>query len=740
MIETSKDWLLADQGMSDDFKTLMQKLKLDRQTSELLWNRNIRQEAEINGFLNPSLDNLHDPYLLNDMDKAVKRILAAIELGQTILIYGDYDADGMTATSLLKSALDELGAEVITYLPNRFTDGYGPNVDVYDYYIEQEGVDLIITVDNGVAGHEAIKLARDKEVDVIVTDHHSMPKDLPDAYAIIHPKHPDSIYPFSDLAGVGVAFKLACALLEYIPTELLDLVAIGTIADMVSLTDENRIMVKYGLSILANTERVGLGQLMTLSGLDISDSGALTEEAIGFQIAPRLNALGRLDDPNPAIELLTSWDEEETQTIAELIDQKNTERKKISESILNEALAMVNEDPVQILYKKDWHPGVLGIVAGRLVEKLKKPVILLSETDGILKGSARSVSNYNIFEALDNHRDLFINFGGHAQAAGMTFELDQLEAIRKVLIDYVSDKNIDMSEREEVLVDGILKLSEINMDLLDSIEKLAPYGMGNPKPQFIISDYNVSQTRIIGSDSSHLKMKFEGDKTAIDALYFSHATDELAFKQLDTEVLVNLGLNSWNGKTNVQLLILDARVNGVQLYDLRGKDYQIAEDVYVFDTNWENNDIISDALLVDTIPEDLSSLEKLLAKHDFKAVYFKNRLENDFYLTGAGSREQFSRLYKTLKQYPEFDVRYKLQGLADYLKIPLNLLVQMIKIFEELGFVTIDDGLMKVKPNAPKRNISESQIYQNLQEEVKRQEFLALAPVRDIYNKLKEEK
>ena len=253
------------------------------------------------------------------MEKAVQRILTAIENGQNILIYGDYDADGMTASSVMKSALDELGAEVQVYLPNRFTDGYGPNLDVYKYFIQNEDIELIITVDNGVAGHEAIAYAQSQNVDVIVTDHHSMPEVLPEAFAIVHPEHPESNYPFKYLAGVGVAFKVATALLDYIPSDMLDLVAIGTIADMVSLTDENRILVSHGLKVLANTERAGLMELMRLSGTDFEK---VNEETIGFQIAPRLNALGRLDDPNPAIELLTGWDEEVAAEIAQMIDEK----------------------------------------------------------------------------------------------------------------------------------------------------------------------------------------------------------------------------------------------------------------------------------------------------------------------------------------------------------------------------------------------------------------------------------
>ena len=279
---------------------------------------------------------MHDPYLLHDMDKAVERIRQAIEEGENILIYGDYDADGMTSASIVKEVWNSLALSAGFICPIVLLMAMVQMLSVYKYFIEQEGISLIVTVDNGVAGHEAIELAQSMGVDVIVTDHHSMPETLPDAYAIVHPEHPDANYPFKYLAGCGVAFKLACALLEEVQVELLDLVAIGTIADMVSLTDENRIMLQYGLEVLRNTQRIGLQELFEIAGISSSD---VTEETVGFQLAPRLNALGRLDDPNPAIELLTGFDDEEVREIALMIQDKNEERKEIVQAIYDEAKA-----------------------------------------------------------------------------------------------------------------------------------------------------------------------------------------------------------------------------------------------------------------------------------------------------------------------------------------------------------------------------------------------------------------
>lgn len=739
MIKSKYIWKLTESDLPDEFLKLSKKYKLDTLAAQILWQRGIRAEEEIQAYLNPDLQQLHDPFLLHDMEKAVQRILTAIENGQNILIYGDYDADGMTASSVMKSALDELGAEVQVYLPNRFTDGYGPNLDVYKYFIQNEDIDLIITVDNGVAGHEAIAYAQSQNVDVIVTDHHSMPEVLPEAFAIVHPEHPESNYPFKYLAGVGVAFKVATALLDYIPSDMLDLVAIGTIADMVSLTDENRILVSHGLKVLANTERAGLMELMRLSGTDFEK---VNEETIGFQIAPRLNALGRLDDPNPAIELLTGWDEEVAAEIAQMIDEKNSERKVIVENIFNQALTMITDEPVQILHHKDWHKGVLGIVAGRLLEQFHKPIIMLAEEEGVLRGSARSIENFNIFEALNEHRELFMAFGGHKQAAGMTFALENVEAIKQVMLDFIQENDIDMSEKSSLEVQGSLQFDEISLETIRSLEKLSPYGMDNPKPHFLLTDYQVEQVRSMGKDNSHLKLKLVQNGQALDAVYFGHGAESLEFEQSDTELVGTLSSNTWNGTTTVQLMVADARVNGVELLDIRSRQVELPKNTIRFVHNEVKNGTIEEVLIIEEAPTDkeaLSALTELIHEQEFELIYFKNTIKKNYYLTGAGTREQFARFYKAIYQYPEFDIRFKLKDLANYLKIPDILLIKMIQIFEELNFVTIDNGMMSVNKAAEKRDISESNIYQELQEIVAFQELFALSPVKEIYKKLKEE-
>ena len=739
MIIPTYNWQFAPQVEDADFTKIAKKAGLGPEAARLLFSRGIKDEDSLTRFLAPSLDDLHDPYLLHDMDKAVNRIRRAIEQGEFILVYGDYDADGMTSASILKETLEQLGAECLVYLPNRFTDGYGPNASVYKYFIEQQGISLIVTVDNGVAGHEAIDLAQSMGVDVIVTDHHSMPEVLPDAYAIVHPEHQEADYPFKHLAGCGVAFKLACALLEEVQVELLDLVAIGTIADMVSLTDENRIMVQYGLEVLRNTQRIGLQELFEIAGIS---SGDVTEETVGFQLAPRLNALGRLDDPNPAIDLLTGFDDEEVREIALMIQVKNEERKEIVQAIYEEAKSLVDSNKsVQVLAKEGWNPGVLGIVAGRLLEELGQTVIVLNIEDGRAKGSARSIEAVDIFEALDPHRELFIAFGGHAGAAGMTLEAEQLDALSEILETYVKDKGIDAKGKNTLYLDEELDLESLSLETVKNFERLAPFGMDNQKPVFYIRDFQVENARSMGAGDSHLKLKISKGTASFEVVAFGQGSKATEFSQVkQLELAVTLSVNQWNGQTTLQLMMVDARVDGVQLFNIRSKSVELPEGVPVLDFTSDLPEMLSSpAIVVKNLPEDITILKNIFQQHDFSAVYFKNDIAKAYYLTGYGTREQFAKLYKTIYQFPEFDIRYKLKDLSTYLKIEQILLVKMIQIFEELGFVTIENGVMRVNKDAAKRDIAESQIYQNLKQTVKDQEMMALGTVQEIYDFLMKE-
>ncbi|MFC3929081.1 single-stranded-DNA-specific exonuclease RecJ [Streptococcus caprae] len=731
MIKTKFDWEVLDSQPTKEFLTAAKKEGLTKDVAQIAYGRGIDTPEKLTHFLKADLSDLHDPYLLNDMDKAVTRIRAAIENYERILVYGDYDADGMTSASIVKEALEMLGAEVEVYLPNRFTDGYGPNQSVYKYFIEQQGISLIVTVDNGVAGHEAIAYAQEQGVDVIVTDHHSLPDVLPEAFAIVHPEHPAADYPFKHLAGCGVAFKLATALLEEIPAECLDLVAIGTIADMVSLRDENRIMVKVGLEMLKQTERVGLQELMSLSDVDRS---SLNEETIGFTLAPQLNALGRLDDPNPALELLTGFDDEAVHDIALMIKDKNEERKELVQRIYEEAMALVDPTkPAQVLAKEGWHPGVLGIVAGRILEQISQPVIVLNIEDGRAKGSARSPETVNLFDALNPHRELFVAFGGHSGAAGMTLEVDQLSALAEVLSSYILENELDQGQKTKLVLDDKLSLADLDLDTIKALDKLAPFGMDNKKPVFYLDDISVKQARSMGQNGAHLKLKIAQAGTQLDVVAFNQGPELLDFQQAQgLELAVTLSVNKWNGQTTLQLMLEDARVDGIQLYDIRAKSAMVPAGLANLA---ENNE--ATAVVLMEVPDSLAELRHLFEGRNFEAIYFKNLIKTPYYLAGYGTRDQYAKLYKTIYQFPEFDVRYKLKELSHFLKIDQILLVKMIQIFEELGFVSITDGVMTVNKEAEKRPISDSQIYQDLVETVKFQELMALGTPEEMYKKIR---
>lgn len=731
MIKAKYDWQLSDAQPTEEFLKEAKKAGLAPLASQILYQRGMTDSGQLADFLSPDLAKLHDPYLLYDMEKAVARIRQAIEEGQRILVYGDYDADGMTAASIMKETLEMMGADYEIYLPNRFTDGYGPNQSVYQYFIEQEGISLIITVDNGVAGHEAISYAREQGVDVIVTDHHSLPINLPEAYAIIHPEHPRASYPFKHLAGCGVAFKLATALLEEVPTDCLDLVAIGTVADMMPLTDENRILVKYGLQTLKETDRLGLQELMALSDLEPAH---LTEDSIGFTLAPQLNALGRLDDPNPALDLLTGFDEEEAKELAQLVLRKNEERKILVQTIFEEAKAMIDPDkPAQVLAKDGWNPGVLGIVAGRLLEELGQPILVLAIDGDKAKGSARSPEVVDIFTALSNQEDLFLAFGGHSGAAGMTLAVDQLDRLSTCLCDYINQNQLNLSQKTQLAIDCDIDLADLSLETIKNLEKLMPFGIDHKKPVFRLREIQVKQARSMGQGGSHLKLKVaQADKELeVVAFGYGHLVQEF-LQARDLELAVHLSVNFWNGNRTLQLMLVDARVTGVQLIDLRAKNLPLPAQVPLLSEATKGEG----AVIVTEIPEEPAELKGLFQGGQFETIYFRNEIKNQYYLTGYGTREQFTKLYKVIYQFPEFDVRYKLKDLSDYLKIPQILLVKMIQIFEELGFVTITDGLMTVNKEASKRDIRESQIYQELKRQVAFQELMALGTPQEIYDYL----
>lgn len=760
MRKSTLTWKFKEEEIIDtEFSELLEHEGLSKIFGKILWKRKVRTAKQLEKFLHPQISHLHDPLTLYDMEKATQRIREAIKKNEKILIYGDYDADGITSTTLLKETLESIGADILYYLPNRFTDGYGPNKKVYQYFIEHQNTQLIITVDNGVSGLEAIDYAQKLGIDVIITDHHELPQDLPNAYAMIHPKHPKGDYPFGKLAGVGVAFKLAWALLGEFPTEFLDLVAIGTLADLVSLTDENRVLVSLGLKTIQNTKRIGLLELMRVAG--IKQKG-FSETQVGFGIAPRLNALGRLKDPNLAVELLSTFDPEEAKKLAQKIQSINEERKQLVKQTVEEALELLSEQPdspIQILIKSGWNLGILGIVASKILNITGKPTIIFTlDKEGNAKGSARSIEALNIFKALDEHRELLLTFGGHHIAAGITMPVKNLEALRENIEKFIEKEAIDVTQGEIVKVETFLDSTDITIELIEELAKLAPFGTENPRPIFALENPKIQEINNIGNKNQHLKIKLTKDFGELEIISWGNGKFAKEFTSGgELSFIGELGINEWNGRKKIQYFLIDFAIDGVQFFDLRGKQgmqflpkekslflvckkenlkivsdiENIEEDILLISekekiAKWKQKNKSESLVLVD-IPENSEELQKILKKLSFHRIFFLGISKEEAYIIGMGKREQFSALFKFIKQQESLNIRGELQKVAQHLKISVKLLIFMIKVFEELEFLTITDGVLEVIKKPRSRKLSESILYQKRERQIKQEMFFLLS-------------
>jgi len=530
MIFQKKRWILKDSSNLENIDIEIDGKKIKPQIIKVLNNRGVQEREEIERFLNPSLKNLHNPFLLNDMKEAVKIISQAILHKSRVLIYGDYDCDGVTSTYLLYSNLRNF-LPTTYYIPNRFKDGYGLNLDVLKKL--EDKFDVLITVDTGTSNHNEVKYLKEKGKTVIITDHHEPKEVLPDADAVVNPKRKDSIYPFRDLAGVGVAFKLLHALkssgINLKLSEYLDVVAIGTIADVMPLVDENRVLAKFGLKILKNTKNVGLKKLIEVAGL--SSKEELKPYDVSFIIGPRLNAAGRISDANLAVSLLLEKDAIKAESIAKKLDEENRKRQEIEEKTIKEAQGLIVKDKsilkkkIFVLSNSSWHAGVVGIASSKITEKYYRPSLLLTLADeGILKGSGRSIKGFNLFEALKNCAEILLKFGGHEHAAGLSLPVDNVDKLDEILNSIAQDYHF-MIFKPAIEVDLVLSLNEIDDELIDQVYLLEPFGVGNPEPTFLIKNLIVENFRFMGDGNKYYKF-FAGNSTKYDVVCFSNLEDE----------------------------------------------------------------------------------------------------------------------------------------------------------------------------------------------------------------------
>ncbi|WP_338750356.1 single-stranded-DNA-specific exonuclease RecJ [Bacillus sp. FJAT-52991] len=772
MLKSKTRWIVrqTDEEMRDQ---LCEKLAISPLLASLLINRGLTDEESARHFLFDKDNNFHDPFLLKGMVEAVNRIQTAIENEEPILIFGDYDADGVSSTSVMMTALQDLGANVEFYIPNRFTEGYGPNEGAFRW-AHDSGFRLIITVDTGIAAVKEARIAKELGIDLIITDHHEPGPELPEALAIIHPKHPEGDYPFAYLAGVGVAFKVAHALYGHVPEHLLDLAAIGTIADLVPLTGENRTIAKAGLKKLQQTTRPGIEALCKLTA---TKKEAINEETVGFMIAPRINAVGRLSDADPAVELLLTQEKEMGQHLAKEIDAMNKERQTIVNDITVEALAMVEEHypleqyPVLVIGKENWNPGVIGIVASRLVEKFYRPTIVLSfdpETK-MAKGSARSIAGYDLFKNLSTCRELLPHFGGHPMAAGMTLEIADVDELRSRLCQLAKEQLTAEDFIPVTELDLAVPLTEVDLAVVEQLESLAPYGMANPKPKVLIEEVGLSSMRKIGSDKTHLKLQLEDQAASLDSIGFGlgHYADHIA-PLSKVSVIGELSINEWNNIRKPQLFLQDLRVDTWQLFDARGHRQfekgleQVPQDrvliVFKKETitelnlgRWQTEIVeiteIEEAkrvtidqkniVLID-MPPSIELIEALFTNGRPERIYVHFHQKDSHFFSTLPTRDHFKWFYAFLMKRKSFDLKRHGNELAKYRGWSRETIDFMSKVFSELEFVTINNGMIELHSAAAKRSLTDSPSYQNKKMQLELENKLLYSSYQELRDWLEE--
>lgn len=565
-----KKWLLKEFDKNRVVE-ISKEFHISPLTSIILYNRGICGSDEIAEFLKCDLEGLHDPYLLKDMEKAVSRINKARTDNEKITIYGDYDVDGITSIAILYKHLSSMGFEVDYYVPDRIQEGYGVNRGALDK-IRGNGTKVLITVDTGITAVEETEYAREIGMDIIITDHHECKEKIPNAYAAIDPKRKDCRYPFKNLAGVGVAFKLIQALDSSCSvTELMDryadLLCLGTVADISPLIDENRIIVTEGLKRFRNTKNIGLSALIDVS---INNEKAITTSTIGYIIAPRINASGRLGCASRSVEMFLTDDRDRAYELANDLCKENTIRQQTEQQMFAEALEYIEQNPhikddkVLIIPHRNWHHGIVGIVSSKITEKFYKPSILFAIDGDEAKGSGRSISGYNLFEALESCGGLLEKFGGHELAAGLSIKTENIEKFRAAINEYAAVKLEEKVLVPTVSVDAVIKPEYITLETVDEINRLQPFGVDNPTPVFAVRNIKIHKISTM-SDNKHLRMTLLKENKFLDAVGFGMGEYYNYLKEGDIiEVAFGLDINDYRGYKNVQLILKDIKLMDVK--------------------------------------------------------------------------------------------------------------------------------------------------------------------------------
>ncbi|MDO4563522.1 MAG: single-stranded-DNA-specific exonuclease RecJ [Clostridia bacterium] len=563
----SKEWSFLDRDTDENqvyaYSTLFGITPL---VARVMINRGINTADAAKRFLDKSTGDLHPPHLLQGVEKAVERIKRAISEGEHIVIYGDYDVDGITSTALMVRFLRSCGANTSAYIPDRQDEGYGLNKGAIDR-IKSRGAKLIVTVDTGITASDEVSYAAQLGIDMIITDHHECKSEIPSAVAVLNPKLPDSTYPFKDLAGVGVAFKLICAISEESVNALLnrfsDLIALGTIADVVSLTDENRVIADVGLQKMAKNPNKGIAAVIKTIG---SNPKWNSSAVISYSIAPRLNAAGRMSSAMTAVDLLLTEDEDEAMELALGLDEENKERQRAESIIFAEAVEMINsgdycEKQVLVLAKRGWHHGIIGVVASRICDRYNKSCLLISIEDDWCKSSGRSIGEINLFDALSGCADILENFGGHAYAAGFSIKQEYISELDRRVNEYaksvVTEPPVGM-----INIDSRLEMSDLTLLKVRSTEILGPYGAGNATPLFALMNAEITDIRTL-SEGKHCRIMLEKDGESLEVIAFGrgYLTEDYQAGDI-VDVAGELNINIYKGVCRVQLVLEDCRFSG----------------------------------------------------------------------------------------------------------------------------------------------------------------------------------
>jgi single-stranded-DNA-specific exonuclease len=750
-------------------ETLVNELKVTPLVASILVNRGFDTVDSARYFLFGN-DQFHDPFLFKGMDQAVMRIKEAIKSQEPILIFGDYDGDGVSSTTVLMITLRDLGANVDFYIPNRFREGYGPNELAFRHAAEI-GIKLIITVDTGVAAVHEANVAKELGLDLIITDHHEPGPVLPEALAIIHPKLPESTYPFRELAGVGVAFKLAQALYGEVPEHLLEIAVIGTVADLVSLQGENRLIVKKGLEKLRTTKNIGIRAIFKQAGVD---QKTVNEETIGFTLAPRINAVGRLEDADLAVRLLLTEDPDEAHDLAEEMESLNKTRQSIVNTITKEAIEEVeknfpvDKNNVLVIGKEGWNPGVIGIVASRLVEKYYRPTIVLSydQEKGLAKGSARSIAGFDLFKNLSTCRELLPHFGGHPMAAGMTLEIDDVPELRSRLNKLTLEQLTAEDYIPVTWLDSEIRLESINLGTLDQLNLLSPFGVDNPKPKFLVEGVHIANMRKIGSDSTHLKLTIEEKGANLDGVGFGLGSLADHISPVEKLSLIGeLTVNEWNNIRKPQIFIQDIAVKSWQLFDYRGGSriknlrsmvpaenrkwiFFDREHYEKFTSSLEENETflidtkeqaeamdISQANLVFVdLPTSEEIIYQLIQGKLPARIYACFLKKSSDFLSTFPTRDHFKWFYAFLLQQGTINLTKYGDVIAKKRGWTRETIFFMSRVFYELDFVTINNGLITLTKDKQKRDLTDSKTYRLKQEQYSLENELLFSSFQQLKN------